>query len=57
VERDHAGALSQAISGLLQDRELRTRWANSAADWAQKKFSYAKNATAYLALYESLLKG
>jgi glycosyltransferase involved in cell wall biosynthesis len=56
VERGNVVALSQAIFGLLQDQELRSRWEKTAAGWAREHFSFAKNAAAYVALYDSLLK-
>ncbi len=55
VARGDAGALSRAISQLLGDRSLRMRWQLSCEDWVSNRFSYSKNATAYMALYKSLL--
>jgi glycosyltransferase involved in cell wall biosynthesis len=57
VERANVTALSEAISGLLSDHELRIRWQLSCEMWVRKRFSYAKNAAAYIELYESLSRG
>jgi len=56
VARGDTGALSQAIVQLLEDDEMRSRWQAAAAGWVNDRFSYARNAAAYTALYESLLR-
>jgi glycosyltransferase involved in cell wall biosynthesis len=56
VERQDAQALSEAIQKLLEDEALRHRWQNSCENWVREHFSYSKNAAAYVALYDSLLK-
>jgi glycosyltransferase involved in cell wall biosynthesis len=50
-------ALAQAISSLLENREMQASWQANALKWTHSNFSYAKNAASYLALYQSLLKG
>jgi glycosyltransferase involved in cell wall biosynthesis len=55
VERGNVAELTQAIAGILADKTLRNRWVNIAAAWVGERFSYAKNAGDYLALYESLM--
>ena len=55
VPRGDVNALAGAISQLLEDRPLRMRWQLSCEDWVGNRFSYSANATAYVALYESLL--
>jgi glycosyltransferase involved in cell wall biosynthesis len=55
VPRGDSEALGQAISSLLSDCELRTCWQESCAAWVRENFSYAKNAAAYQALYNSLI--
>lgn len=55
VERGNTQALSEAIQKLLEDEALRHRWQNSCEAWVQERFSYFKNAAAYVALYDSLL--
>jgi glycosyltransferase involved in cell wall biosynthesis len=57
VDRGDTGALTRAIAELLKDEALRNRWANVAEAWVRDRFSYARNAGAYVALYESLLGG
>jgi glycosyltransferase involved in cell wall biosynthesis len=57
VTRGDTEALTQAIAELLKDEALRNRWANVAEAWVRDRFSYARNAGAYVALYESLLGG
>ncbi|HEY2328519.1 MAG TPA: glycosyltransferase [Verrucomicrobiae bacterium] len=57
VERGNTGALAQAIAELLKDGALRNHWANAAEAWVRDRFSYARNASNYVALYESLLTG
>jgi len=56
VERQDAQALSEVIQKLLEDEALRHRWQNSCENWVREHFSYSKNAAAYVALYDSLLK-
>jgi glycosyltransferase involved in cell wall biosynthesis len=56
VERQNTRALSEAIQKLLEDEALRHRWQNSCENWVREHFSYSKNAAAYVALYNSLLK-
>ncbi len=55
VERQDTQALSEAIQKLLEDETLRRRWQSSCELWVRDQFSYAKNAAAYVALYDSLL--
>jgi glycosyltransferase involved in cell wall biosynthesis len=55
VPRGDSEALGQAISHLLEDNGLRTRWQESCVSWVRENFSYAKNAAAYKALYNSLI--
>lgn len=55
VARGDAEALGRAISELLPAHDLRRRWQAAAADWMRERFSYERNATDYLALYQSLL--
>lgn len=55
VARGDANALSQAIARLLQNEAMRSRWRESCEAWVKERFSYAKNAAAYRALYQSLL--
>jgi len=55
VTRGDVSALSRAISQLLEDRPLRMRWQLSCEDWVGDRFSYSRNAAAYVALYKSLL--
>jgi glycosyltransferase involved in cell wall biosynthesis len=54
VPRGDSEALGQAISHLLKDNGLRTRWQESCLAWVRDNFSYAKSAAAYRALYHSL---
>jgi glycosyltransferase involved in cell wall biosynthesis len=54
--RGDSNALGQAILRLLKDEVLRSRWRTSCEAWVKERFSYAKNAAAYRALYESLLE-
>ncbi len=56
VERQDAHALSEAIRKLLEDEALRRHWQNSCETWVREHFSFSKNAAAYVALYDSLLK-
>jgi glycosyltransferase involved in cell wall biosynthesis len=55
VERQDTRALSEAIQKLFEDEALRQRWQNSCEAWVHEHFSYSKNATAYVGLYDSLL--
>ncbi|HEY1662544.1 MAG TPA: glycosyltransferase [Verrucomicrobiae bacterium] len=55
VTRGNSTALAQAISRLLQDEPLKMRWRESCKAWVNERFSFSRNATAYRALYESLL--
>jgi glycosyltransferase involved in cell wall biosynthesis len=56
VERGNTGALSSAILELLEDHEMRVRWQAAAEAWMRERFSFEKNARAYVAVYESMLK-
>jgi len=56
VGRGDSNALGQAISRLLKDEPLRSRWLESCAAWVRERFSYARNTTAYIALYDALLE-
>jgi glycosyltransferase involved in cell wall biosynthesis len=55
VGRGDSKGLGQAIISLLQDERLRTDWRASCQTWVEERFSYQRNASAYRALYESLL--
>jgi len=55
VGRGDSAALGQAIARLLKDEIVRHLWRKSCADWVKDHFSFYRNATAYRALYESLL--
>jgi glycosyltransferase involved in cell wall biosynthesis len=55
VERQDTQALSAAVHELLENKAFRQRWQNSCEAWVGEHFSYAKNAAAYVALYNSLL--
>jgi glycosyltransferase involved in cell wall biosynthesis len=55
VERQDTQALSAAIQELLDDEALRQRWQKSCKAWVEEHFAYSKNASAYIALYNSLL--
>jgi glycosyltransferase involved in cell wall biosynthesis len=57
VVRGDSNALGQAIMRLLEDETLRVRWQESCQAWVKARFSFDRNATAYHALYESLLAG
>jgi len=39
----------------LKDEALRVRWQETCQAWVKARFSFDRNATAYHALYESLL--
>ena len=55
VMRDDSNALGHAIMRLLNDEALRLRWQEACEAWVKARFSFDRNATAYHALYESLL--
>jgi glycosyltransferase involved in cell wall biosynthesis len=55
VVRGDSNALGQAIMRLLKDETLRVRWQEACGAWVKARFSFDRNATAYHALYESLL--
>jgi glycosyltransferase involved in cell wall biosynthesis len=55
VARGDSNALGQAIMRLLKDEPLRVRWQEACEAWVKARFSFERNATAYHALYESLL--
>jgi glycosyltransferase involved in cell wall biosynthesis len=55
VGRGDSNALGQAIMRLLKDEALRFRWQKSCRAWVKEQFSFDRNASAYRALYESLL--
>jgi glycosyltransferase involved in cell wall biosynthesis len=55
VERENTRALSGAIQKLLIDEALRVRWQEACQAWVKARFSFDRNATAYRALYDSLL--
>jgi glycosyltransferase involved in cell wall biosynthesis len=55
VARGDSDALGQAITRLLKDEPLRTRWRESCEAWVKERFSFDRNATAYCGLYKSLL--
>ena len=55
VARGDSNALGQAIMRLLNDGPLRVRWQETCESWVKARFSFDRNATAYHALYESLL--
>jgi glycosyltransferase involved in cell wall biosynthesis len=57
VVRGDSNALGQAIMRLLKDETLRVRWQEACQAWVKARFSFDRNATAYHALYESLLTG
>jgi glycosyltransferase involved in cell wall biosynthesis len=57
VMRGDSNALGQAIMRLLKDEPLRLRWQETCEAWVKSRFSFKRNATAYHALYESLLGG
>jgi glycosyltransferase involved in cell wall biosynthesis len=57
VLRGNSNALGQAIMRLLKDKTFRVRWQESCQAWVKARFSFDRNATAYHALYESLLAG
>ena len=57
VVRGDSNALGQAIMRLLKDETLRVRWQEACQAWVKARFSFDRNATAYHALYESLLAG
>jgi len=55
VVRGDSNALGHAIMRLLKDEALRVRWQEACEAWVKARFSFDRNATAYHALYESLL--
>jgi len=55
VMRGDSNALGHAIMRLLKDEALRLRWQEACEAWVKARFSFDRNATAYHALYESLL--
>jgi glycosyltransferase involved in cell wall biosynthesis len=55
VMRGDSNALGQAIMRLLNDDPLRAGWQEACGPWVKARFSFDRNATAYHALYESLL--
>ena len=55
VMRGDSNALGHAIMRLLKDEALRVRWQETCQAWVKARFSFDRNATAYHALYESLL--
>lgn len=57
VARGDSNALGQGIMRLLKDEALRVRWYEACEAWVKARFSFERNATAYRALYESLLAG
>jgi glycosyltransferase involved in cell wall biosynthesis len=57
VVRGDSNALGQAIMRLLKDEALRVRWQKASQAWVKARFSFDRNATAYHALYQSLLVG
>jgi glycosyltransferase involved in cell wall biosynthesis len=57
VVRGDSNALGQAIMRLLKDEALRVRWQEASQAWVNARFSFDRNATAYHALYQSLLVG
>jgi len=56
VQRGDPAALSGALNNLLRDEALRSRWRETCVTWISARFSYAKNAAKYIALYESLFR-
>ena len=57
VVRGDSSALGHAIMRLLKDEALRVRWQEASQAWVKTRFSFDRNATAYHALYQSLLAG
>lgn len=57
VARGDSNALGQAIMHLLKDETLRVRWQEACEAWVKPRFSFDRNATAYHALYQTLLAG
>ena len=55
VERGDSNALGRAIQRLLQDEGLRSHWQDACVAWVNDRFSFERNASAYRALYSSLL--
>jgi glycosyltransferase involved in cell wall biosynthesis len=55
VMRGDSNALGHAIMRLLKDEALRVRWQETCEAWVKARFFFVRNATAYHALYESLL--
>jgi glycosyltransferase involved in cell wall biosynthesis len=55
VERGDSNALGQAITDLLKDDGLRSRWSTMCEAWVKEHFSFERNAAGYRVLYESLL--
>jgi glycosyltransferase involved in cell wall biosynthesis len=56
VRRGDSGALGQVIARLLKDEAIKTNWRAACDSWVKERFSFDRNATAYRALYESLMK-
>jgi glycosyltransferase involved in cell wall biosynthesis len=56
VEPENSSALALAITELVEDHDLRSRWKSAADAWVRAFYSYAVNANSYISLYESLLK-
>jgi glycosyltransferase involved in cell wall biosynthesis len=56
VGRGDSKALGEAIGSLLKDETLRSRWRKACEGWVRERFSFQRNASAYRALYESLLE-
>jgi len=57
VPRGDSAALSQAITGLLDDPVMRQAWRDRVPDWVAGNFSYRRNAEAYASLYTDLIRG
>jgi glycosyltransferase involved in cell wall biosynthesis len=57
VERGNLAALSQAILDLLNFSELRASWKETTEVWVSERFSYKKNASKYVSLYQELMRG
>ena len=55
VARGDSTALGQAITSLLKNETLKSRWCSSCVGWVKEHFSFERNAVAYHELYKTLL--
>jgi glycosyltransferase involved in cell wall biosynthesis len=55
VPKGDSSALADAIIQLMDDFRMRQLWREMASDWIDDHFSYLRNASAYVSLYEELI--